>query len=50
MLLRHPKMWVTIILLVLLLGCMFIIIKHHNNADHELQQKFFDRSEIKDSI
>jgi len=45
---NHPKTWLTIAILALLLTCMLIIIKHYN-ADKELQQKIYDHSEIIDT-
>ena len=46
---KHPKPWLIVALLAILLTFMLIIIKHYN-ADNEQQQKIYDHSEIRDTI
>ncbi len=46
---KHPKMWLLIVLLIMVLTFMLVIIKHYD-ADNDLQQKIYDHSEIKDTI
>jgi hypothetical protein len=45
---KHPKLWLITALLALLLTFMLIIIKHYN-AENTLQQKLYNKSEIKDT-
>jgi len=46
---KHPKTWLVITLLAMLLAFMLVIIKHYNAAE-DLQQKIYDHSEIKDTV
>ncbi|MFI5139308.1 MAG: hypothetical protein ACHQIM_15915 [Sphingobacteriales bacterium] len=46
---NHPKLWLIIALLALLLTFMLIIIKHYN-AENDLQQRIYDHSEITDTV
>jgi hypothetical protein len=46
---KHPKMWLFIVLLAMVLTFMLVIIKHYN-ADDDLQQRIYDHSEIRDTI
>ena len=43
---NHPRPWVILLLLGLLLTFMLIITKHHK-ADNDLQQKIYDHTENK---
>ena len=46
---KHPKLWLIVALLALLLTFMLIIIKHYN-ADNAPQQKLYNHYETKDTI
>jgi hypothetical protein len=46
---NHPKFWLFIALLALLLTFMLIVIKHYD-AENDLQQKIYNHSEIIDTV
>ncbi len=46
---NHPKTWIIVALLAILLGWMLIIVKHYNEGI-ELQEKIYHHSEIKDTV
>jgi len=46
---NHPKFWLIIALLALLLTFMLVVIKHYN-AENDLHQKIYDHSEITDTV
>lgn len=43
---KHPKAPFILLIMIALLTCMLIIIKH-NNEINQLQEKIYDHSEIK---
>jgi hypothetical protein len=46
---NHPRPWVILLLLGILLTFMLIILKN-SNKENDLQQKIYDHLEIKDTI
>jgi hypothetical protein len=46
---NHPRPWVILLFLGLLLTFMLIILKH-SNTNNDLQQKIYNHSEIKGTV